>query len=89
MKLESLKSSKFQALELNKFENAELVFGGRDRCTGGGFSYTGLVPDATGAQAVYKAWDSDVVSGGIGGALGGRISYYNQHSEWGNCSSSW
>lgn len=88
MKLESLKSSKFQALELNKFENAELVFGGRDRCTGGGARFVGLQPDAGGAQSVYQSWESDTTSG-IGGALGGQYKYFNMTTEMGNCSDAW
>ena len=90
MKLESIKSSKFEAFKTIEIADQKLIFGGRPECTGGGFSLVDVVPDKDGARGVYKAWDSDTTGSTLGQKAGGTgFRYFNDHTVLGACSANW
>ena len=92
MKLESIKSSKFEAFKTNEIADQKLILGGfgSPTCTGGGFRLIDLVPDKDGARSVYEVWDSDVAPGTIGKLVGGvSTRYFNKHEVMGACCANW
>ena len=77
-KIERLNLDKFDSFKL-KSKQQKHIIGGKDICTGGGYSLTSVDPDEGGVQNTYISWDSDVSENGV------TYKFYNMAASRGDC----